>query len=217
MYHTTIKRWLVGVISAVQAACLVIAASFVLHAVEAVGSEGGSNGPYYTTVRLQDAATGATDIQGAFSNNNGVEGPAGASVLALPCPHHKYLFTADVAPLAGGVERTYTSHITMGPARLPHGFVCGHPLPAALGVIGFEMNIYRTDAGNRTESRFKIAGKRLTNGNLEAAVGNVTTSLCDGRYRFVAILGSGAAHLVLSYPFRLTDAKVKPHHLTCRG
>lgn len=165
---------------------------------------------YYTTVLLQDRQSHVTDIQGAFASSKNGTGPGGASVVALPCPHHGYLFTAKVSTLAGNTGRTFSAHIAIKNATLPPGIECNKPLPATIGTARFRMTI-----DERSVHRFTIEGERLPNGNLNGAVVHTTNTICNGRYQFHVELHTARGPLTLVYPFVLTDARAKPRPFKC--
>lgn len=166
----------------------------------------------YTVIEMVDARTHTVDIKGAFSNVNGEEGPAGASVFAVPCPNHSYLFVAHAELLPAGSTRTYRALLKMGKASLPRGVVCGRPLPATLGTSHFTM--VAREVG-RVQPSFRITGERLPNGNLDAAIGEFESSLCDERYRFTATFQVGSRRVVFTYPFVLSGETLHPNAIKC--
>jgi hypothetical protein len=161
----------------------------------------------YVVVSLRDGRTRALDIQASFSSPHSGSGPAAASVIALPCPDRRYSFIAERSALAFGPPHMYSAVVHIGAARLPQGVPCGRPIPASFGVASFRMRI--TPLATPSDTDFIISGERLPNGNLNAAIGHVTNSLCAGRYNLAATFVRGTPSLSVSfaYPFRLTEVK----------
>jgi hypothetical protein len=103
---------------------------------------------------------------------------------------------------------TYEARILMGAAHLPAKIACGQPLPASIGKTSLTLAIYGNGGSAHHLLWFKAAGSRLPNGNLVGffprTLGN---TLCGGKYRLVAKLGSTPHELTFDYPFVLADVK----------
>lgn len=196
-----------AIVSTTVPVLAVLGMSIAASTVDAAQDEGS-----FEVVEMSDLRTHTVDIKGAFSNENGEEGPAGASVFALPCPHQRYLFVAHAEMLPAGPSRTYKAQLAMGAARLPRGVACGRPLPASLGTSRFSM--VALEVGSKHPS-FRITGERLPNGNLNAAIGEFESSLCNGRYHFTATFVVGSRRLVFTYPFVLTNEVLRPKPIKC--
>ena len=202
---------------AVDGACLLVAVAMLLggcgsartRATTAATTSTSGPGGLYVTVTLRDRATGQLEIGAVFSSKDGASGPGSASVIGLPCPHGRYVFRAEATELPSTPAGSYAADLTMGAARLPRGFVCGRQLPASIGTARLTVEILGTVQGHPANA-FTIQGKRLADGVLEGAVLRVESTLCDGRYRFLATLLSGRRQFVLLYPFRLTNVTGTP-------
>jgi hypothetical protein len=162
-------------------------------------------GGFYIDVRLQSLRTHSSLLTLELSSNNRKRARGGATLTALPCAHGHYLFTATEESLSSVPEGRYMAHLTMGGATLPPGIICDHPVPVALGPGKLTIEI--TGPGHpKPLVYFKISGRRIADGSLVGLIPEAAnTTLCAGKYRFVARLFASNHHLRFEYPFVLSD------------
>lgn len=161
----------------------------------------------YMVLRITELPSGHLVLQAVFSSSNGERGAAASKLLALPCPRHQYRYSVELNEPNKREPETYEARILMGAAHLSAAIACGQPLPTSIGKTPLTLSVYGNGGNAGHGVKFAATGSRLPNGNLVGLFPTtVGETLCGGKYRLVAKLGS-THQLTFDYPFVLTDVK----------
>lgn len=166
--------------------------------------------------RLESPHSHRPDVELVYSSTDKSIGWGSALISALPCTSHRYAFVANANALSSIYKGSYRARLVTGSVSLPAGITCDHRLPPSFTGNWFFISVIAMGGKIGVGPRFTISGHSMGEGVLKGRFHEgANTSLCPGRYEFIAFFrGSGRTKLI-RIPFTLSHIVDIPEKLWC--